>query len=90
LSNDYESYVHRIGRTGRAGKSGVSYSFINIRQKMKTYPTGRRALLSSYSDENCHPVPTRVVFHLAMVKFCTINQTVQDQCVLQRENNYCP
>ncbi|MDV3177678.1 MAG: helicase-related protein [Candidatus Phytoplasma australasiaticum] len=35
LSNDYESYVHRIGRTGRAGKSGVSYSFINIRQKMK-------------------------------------------------------
>ncbi|MDO8060232.1 DEAD/DEAH box helicase [Candidatus Phytoplasma citri] len=35
LSNDYESYVHRIGRTGRAGKSGVSYSFINVRQKMK-------------------------------------------------------
>ncbi|QFR38906.1 DEAD/DEAH box helicase [Candidatus Gracilibacteria bacterium 28_42_T64] len=27
LSNEPETYVHRIGRTGRAGKNGVAYSF---------------------------------------------------------------
>jgi ATP-dependent RNA helicase RhlE len=27
LSNEAETYVHRIGRTGRAGKEGVALSF---------------------------------------------------------------
>ena len=26
---DYESYIHRIGRTGRAGKEGIAITFIN-------------------------------------------------------------
>lgn len=32
LTQDVESYVHRIGRTGRAGKSGTAYSFITPRE----------------------------------------------------------
>ncbi|MCP4523966.1 MAG: hypothetical protein GY828_07155 [Candidatus Gracilibacteria bacterium] len=27
ISNEPETYVHRIGRTGRAGKNGIAYSF---------------------------------------------------------------
>ena len=32
LTQDVESYVHRIGRTGRAGKKGTAYSFITPRE----------------------------------------------------------
>ena len=32
LTQDVESYVHRIGRTGRAGNSGTAYSFITPRE----------------------------------------------------------
>lgn len=29
VPNDYETYIHRIGRTGRAGKKGKAYTFVN-------------------------------------------------------------
>ena len=29
ITQDQESYVHRIGRTGRAGKSGLSITFVS-------------------------------------------------------------
>ena len=32
LTQDVESYVHRIGRTGRANKEGTAYSFITPRE----------------------------------------------------------
>ncbi len=31
IPNNYETYVHRIGRTGRAGKTGSAYTFIGGR-----------------------------------------------------------
>ena len=31
IPNNYETYVHRIGRTGRAGKSGHAYTFVGGR-----------------------------------------------------------
>jgi len=33
LSNESETYVHRIGRTGRAGASGVAISFCDEDEK---------------------------------------------------------
>ncbi len=32
LPDDFEYYVHRIGRTGRAGKTGISYAFSTRKQ----------------------------------------------------------
>ena len=32
LPQDYESYVHRIGRTGRANKEGIAYSLVNSKR----------------------------------------------------------
>ncbi|GAB2024761.1 DEAD/DEAH box helicase [Lactovum odontotermitis] len=32
ITQDQESYVHRIGRTGRAGKSGVSITFVTYNE----------------------------------------------------------
>ncbi|MEG0277590.1 MAG: C-terminal helicase domain-containing protein [Coprobacillus sp.] len=32
LTQDVESYVHRIGRTGRANKEGTAYSFVTPRE----------------------------------------------------------
>lgn len=29
VPNDYETYIHRIGRTGRAGKKGKAFTFVN-------------------------------------------------------------
>lgn len=29
LPNDFDTYIHRIGRTGRAGKSGTAYTFVD-------------------------------------------------------------
>jgi ATP-dependent RNA helicase RhlE len=29
VPNDYDTYIHRVGRTGRAGKSGVAYTFVD-------------------------------------------------------------
>lgn len=34
LPQDYESYVHRIGRTGRANKEGIAYSLVTPREYM--------------------------------------------------------
>ena len=34
ITEDQESYVHRIGRTGRAGKEGIAITFIE-RQEMR-------------------------------------------------------
>ncbi|NEZ45795.1 DEAD/DEAH box helicase [Clostridium niameyense] len=33
ITQDVESYVHRIGRTGRANKKGIAYSLINSRER---------------------------------------------------------
>ncbi len=33
--DDFEYYVHRIGRTGRAGSTGVSYTFVTSRQQRR-------------------------------------------------------
>ncbi len=32
ITQDQESYVHRIGRTGRAGKSGISITFVSYNE----------------------------------------------------------
>lgn len=29
MPNNYETYIHRIGRTGRAGKTGMAYTFVH-------------------------------------------------------------
>lgn len=29
LPNDFDTYIHRVGRTGRAGKTGTAYTFID-------------------------------------------------------------
>jgi ATP-dependent RNA helicase DeaD len=33
LPNDFEAYVHRIGRTGRAGRAGVAVLFVTPRER---------------------------------------------------------
>lgn len=33
--DDFEYYVHRIGRTGRAGRKGISYTFVTDKQSYK-------------------------------------------------------
>lgn len=33
ISNESETYVHRIGRTGRAGANGTAYSFCNYEER---------------------------------------------------------
>lgn len=35
IPDDFEYYVHRIGRTGRANKEGVSYTFVSGREVKK-------------------------------------------------------
>ena len=35
IPSDSESYIHRIGRTGRANRSGVAYTFIYPRERIK-------------------------------------------------------
>jgi len=35
LPQDFESYVHRIGRTGRAGQKGIAYTFVSPDEKYK-------------------------------------------------------
>lgn len=44
IPNDYESYVHRIGRTGRANKAGTALTFIEGRGQSESqdYGQGRR------------------------------------------------
>ena len=37
ISQDVESYVHRIGRTGRAGREGVAILFVTPREKRMLY-----------------------------------------------------
>lgn len=29
VPNDFETYIHRVGRTGRAGKTGTAYTFVD-------------------------------------------------------------
>lgn len=29
LPNDFDTYIHRVGRTGRAGKTGMAYTFVD-------------------------------------------------------------
>lgn len=29
LPNDFDTYIHRVGRTGRAGKTGIAYTFVD-------------------------------------------------------------
>ncbi len=29
LPNDFDTYIHRVGRTGRAGKTGTAYTFVD-------------------------------------------------------------
>ncbi len=35
LPDDHSYYTHRSGRTARAGKTGISFAFVNIREKSK-------------------------------------------------------
>jgi ATP-dependent RNA helicase DeaD len=35
IPGDADSYVHRIGRTGRANQSGVAYTFIYPKERVK-------------------------------------------------------
>lgn len=85
--DDFEYYVHRIGRTGRAGKSGVSYTFVNQKQNGKI-----RQLMQAI---NCEIKETqvpdakavndkRVERYLSNLKMeSTVSENVLDQLVAQ-------
>ncbi|MDR0854742.1 MAG: DEAD/DEAH box helicase [Christensenellaceae bacterium] len=48
LPNEFETYVHRIGRTGRAGKDGTAISFCDIDEK--EYLVGIEKLIKKKID----------------------------------------
>lgn len=65
LTQDVESYVHRIGRTGRANKEGTAYSFVTPREnymlsqiikvtkaeiKIQAIPTVKQILQSKFNN----------------------------------------
>lgn len=37
IPNDYEDYVHRVGRTARAAAKGVAFTFVNEKEQNKFY-----------------------------------------------------
>jgi ATP-dependent RNA helicase RhlE len=61
ISNESETYVHRIGRTGRAGANGTAYSFCNFEEKAYLKDIEKLIGLKIPSIED-HPFPMKDFF----------------------------
>ncbi len=76
ISQDEESYVHRIGRTGRAGRAGKAFSFVSGREQYEF-----KAILR-YTKASIERQPLPLLDHLDELKnnklFVEIKQIIQE------------
>lgn len=79
LTQDVESYVHRIGRTGRANKEGTAYSFITPRENQML----RQIINVTKGKIDKKPIPT--VKEILASKF---NSKLTEIENILEENNY--
>ena len=58
VSNDPETYIHRIGRTGRAGKEGMAISFVTKREDylIKAYERATGKKISRLNIDKMEPI----------------------------------
>lgn len=79
LPEDFEYYVHRIGRTGRANKEGTSYTFVSGREVKKL----KELMKYTNSDISLITLPS-----LKEVKKANLECITEDVLKILNDNDY--